>query len=228
VKTLRIGAMSFGPAHYRLVHAIIYNGIQVGTDYDKQDEQKSLDLSVALEICEPWNPPIFSKCVYDTPKGLIQYRDEVLFGTHDELSDKLSYTYHNRFKSQLDGVIEELQRNPQTRRAQLITWKPETDLGAEYPPCFQRAWFRVLDKKLDMHTTWRSRDCWKAWGSNVFAFAHLHKHLSERLNVPIGTYVEWIDSAHIYGRDIEQATKALERPVREWCWSLEDIMSVAS
>ena len=218
-----ISQSSFADAHRATVTALLDLGYSISTDYDKPGDPLSLDLPVAIEVTQPWNPPIFSKCVWDDAKGLLDYRDEVLYGICDHLVSELSYTYHDRIKDQIDGMVQELKRNPYTRRAQVITWIPEKDLGSEYPPCFQRAWARVRNGKLDFHTHWRSRDTLKAWGSNVFAFAHLHKMLAEEIGYPIGVYREFIDSAHIYGNDITMARRLLERQASDWRWSLGEI-----
>jgi len=220
---LTVKEESFALAHYTLIGRILKYGSRVPTDYDKPDEPMSLDASVAIEVFNPWSPPIFSKCIYDSAEGLLSYRDEIVDGVHDNIVDKLGYTYHARFAGQMDGIDKEILRNPYTRRAQYITWNIDEDLGAEYPPCHQRGWFRVIDGKLDFHTTWRSRDVFKAWGSNVFGFAHLHKKKAEQWGYPIGRYIEWIDSAHIYGRDIESAKGLAGRPFYDWAWTLEEI-----
>ena len=216
-------ASSFAGAHREAVCRILGAREEIPTDYDKPDEPASLDIPMAIEVTRPWRPAIFSKCVWSSAQGLLDYRDEILHGTHDHLADQLGYTYHDRFWGQMEGVMEELRRNPHTRRAQCITWRPETDLGHPFPPCFQRGWFRVRDGALDLHTHWRSRDMLKAWGSNVFGFAHLHKAKAEELDVPVGVYREFIDSAHIYGRDIETAKKMANRPLEEWDWPLSAI-----
>ena len=222
---MKITASNFAQAHRELIRIITRFGTEIPTDYDKPDEPASRDIAVMIEILASWSPPVFSKCVWENgAEGLLAYKDEVLCGTHDHLIDTLGYTYHDRIKDQLNGVQDELIRNPYTRRAQFITWQPEIDLGNSHPPCLQRGWFRVRKSKLDFHTHWRSRDALKAWGSNVFAFAHLHKDQADKLGIPIGIYREFIDSAHIYGRDIAYATKMVKRPPKDIEWPLAEIM----
>jgi hypothetical protein len=214
---------SFATAHWKLIRAILGRGVEIPTDYDYPGEPPSLDLTAAIQVTKPWNPPVFSKCVYDSAEGLFEYKNELLYGIHDGFVDKMGYTYHQRYVGQIDGVQKELERNPYTRRAQYIIWRPGEDLGDMYPPCHQRGWFRVINGKLEMHTTWRSRDVYKAWGSNVFAFAHLHRLMAKALGVPVGPYIEFIDSAHIYGRDIETVRNLADRPCSDWKWRLDQI-----
>jgi hypothetical protein len=42
-----------------------------------------------------------------------------------------------------------------------------------------------------------------------------------------GIYREFIDSFHVYGRDIAAAEKALRRGQEAWQWSYEDIIAAA-
>lgn len=212
---------NFADAHYRLVERVLSVGVEISTDYDKEGGIKSLDSPAIVEITNPLSPPIFSKCVYDSAESLVAYGKEIVEGTHDHLVDKLSYTYHDRYKGQLDGVINEVKRSPFTRRAQFITWVPDKDLGAQYPPCFQRGVIRVVKGVLNFHSHWRSRDLIKAWGSNVYGFACLHKMLAIETGYPVGIYREFIDSLHIYGEDISIAEAMIERPMEAWYW--EDV-----
>ncbi len=222
--------MNFAEAHYYIIDKLVNDGHEILTDYDKPDELLSLDLPMMVEVENlPGEEPIFSKCVYDSAEGMIRYRDEIVDGTHDHLTNQLSYTYHDRMVDQFNGVIGELVRNPYSRRAQMITWRPGVDLGAEYPPCLQRVWFRKRNGFLDMHTHWRSRDAFKAWGSNVFGLYFLHKEFAGMLGISMGYYREFVDSMHIYGRDRRAAESAVtKRSVEDWMWSLGDILSEAN
>ena len=223
-----ISVTTFSMVHWKALDLIMWKGLPIPTDYDKEDELPSLDLPLFLEIYHhcPDNP-YFSKCVHNSAKGLFEYRDEVVYGTNNDRIKDLGYTYHDRLYLQFDGILQELKRNLQSRRAQAITWQPENDLGSMHPPCLQRIWFRLVDGRLDMHTHWRSRDMFKAWGSNVFAMYFLHKLFADKLNLEIGCYREFIDSAHVYGRDRENIRKLLSRGLSDWQWSLEDITKEA-
>lgn len=220
--TILIDVDNFGVAHRRLIESLLQRGKLIPTDYDKPGEPLSRDAPVAIEIRRPWGPPIFSRCIWSNYEEAFEYVAEIVDGIHDSQIEELSYTYHDRIENQWLGVMTELKRNPATRRAQCITWQPAIDLGAPYPPCLQRVWLRVVDDRLDMHTHWRSRDALKAWGLNAFAFAHLHKERAEQMGIEPGAYREFIDSCHIYGRDIRLATQ-LVAGRDDWQISLADM-----
>jgi len=223
-----VQAASFGEAHWRSLSGLFQSGRAIPTDYDVEGEQPSLDAPLAVEVTAPWNPPVFSKCMFSDAGGAIDYVAEVLDGTHDHLVDMLGYTYHERLFRQWDGQLSELRRNPHSRRAQSITWRPGEDQGSVHPPCLQRVWTRIVAGTLEMHTHWRSRDAFKAWGLNVFALAHLQKKWAAELGVEPGVYREFIDSFHVYGRDLDTAFKSVQRGLSAWCWPYEAIIAAAS
>jgi thymidylate synthase len=49
-----------------------------------------------------------------------------------------------------------------------------------------------------MHTTWRSRDIFRAMHMNILALTELQKLLAEKINVQVGGYLDYTNSAHIY------------------------------
>jgi thymidylate synthase (methanogen type) len=112
--------------------------------------------------------------------------------------------------NQIELVIEKLKKSPNTRRAQAITWRPYSDIISKDPPCLQRLHFRVKNDKLILQTTWRSRDLYKAWEANVNAMIRIQKHVADKLGLEVGEYIDFSNSLHIYGKDIEDVKKLLE------------------
>ncbi|HMF33482.1 MAG TPA: thymidylate synthase [Candidatus Lokiarchaeia archaeon] len=113
--------------------------------------------------------------------------------------------------NQVDQAIQQLRANPHTRRAQAITWRPYVDPYVEDPPCLQRLYFRVKDSKLLLETCWRSRDLFKAWEANVNAMIRIQKRAADELELETAEYVEFVNSLHIYGKDIAEARKLLDQ-----------------
>ena len=140
---------------------------------------------------------------------------------------KWPYCYHQRLAAypcsdgttinQLDSIIEKLGKDPISRRAVAITSVPEIDLPLkEDAPCLRELRLRLIKDKhgrlvLNSHTTWRSRDLYKAWGDNVIGLTNLvqieivpalEKKLEEK--IIMGPYTEDVSSLHIYGQDYTQ------------------------
>jgi len=117
--------------------------------------------------------------------------------------------------NQVEKVIEKLVKQPYTRQAQMITWMPNMDLDVYDPPCYQSAWFRMIqDEKgkywLNTNIRFRSNDASRAFAMNAFGFIQfIHDKilipLQERMNQEIGFgRINWqADSWHIYGSEIK-------------------------
>lgn len=112
---------------------------------------------------------------------------------------------------QIQQIIDKLLNNPYSRRAQGITWRPYSDHLHSYPPCLQRIWCRIIENKLVMETTWRSRDLFKAWSANVNAMIKIQELIAFKLNVEMGSYIDFSNSLHIYGKDFKVLKDVLLR-----------------
>jgi len=161
--------------------------------------------------------------ILDLEGSLQNYIDEVLEGTLGWAvrDGKIHYTYHERLFNyppegidQISYIIEKLKRTGFSRRAQAITWIPKRDMGVDSPPCLQRIWCTIRDGKLILHTSWRSRDIFRAMHMNMLAMTELQKRISEEVGVEVGSYVDFSNSAHIYEKtywDVERFINVLER-----------------
>ncbi len=163
----------------------------------------------------------------------------------DPAAGKWTYTYHERLFAycpvenirdagavkpfrkvdQIQYIIDCLSQVSHSRRAQATTWMPSADPGTNDPPCLQRIWCRLVanpgssegEMSLNMNTHWRSRDLYKAWFMNVYAFTELQRIIAEgisaRINrlVTVGRYVDISDSLHIYGRYSDEVAGEVEK-----------------
>ena len=62
-----------------------------------------------------------------------------------------------------------------------------------------------------MHTTWRSRDLFRAWEANVNGMIRIQKMVADQLEVGMGHYVDFSNSLHIYGSTISEVKDMLIR-----------------
>ena len=216
---------SIPEVYEKLLVSVFKEGIDIRTQYDSETDYGSLDVCAAVEVKEPFAEPRIHKCFPGGMEDLEVYRQEVVEGIHDHwVGTKWKYSYHGRlcnyktyeghytqeFYDQIFGVaglVDKLVNTPFTRRAQGITWVPYVDNGFFDPPCLQRIWARIINGKLQMHTHWRSRDLWKAWFMNVFALTDWQRVIASEISsrmgekIDVGSYVEMIDSLHVYGKD---------------------------
>ncbi len=160
------------------------------------------EASMTIHVREPLSEPMISKLFIGDPRSLEQYRQEMLDGILDfEVArGKWEYTYHLRMENQIPWVIEELKRNPDTRRA-VISIRSDEDMETGSPACLQNIHFLIREDKLHCKVLFRSNDATKATFMNAFALIMLQKRIADTLGVGIGTYTHRANSFHVYERD---------------------------
>ena len=181
-----------------------------------------LETSMTIVIEEPTSEPMISKCFIGGPHELQQYIMEMLDGILDFEVEKGNwvYTYHNRMVemktpdgnviNQIDFVVDELKRNPSSRRAVILVRNSE-DLPSDDPACLQHIQYFIRDGKLECKVLFRSNDACKASFMNMFALIMLQKRVADRVGVPVGTYTHRANSYHCYERDFPSLDRYIER-----------------
>lgn len=220
-----VHARSLPEAWERSVIECWQGGAEFRTEYDKPGDPPSRDSVARIAVYEPMSEPRLHKAIPAGLEDLEIYRQEVLFGVHDNWIDpeagRWEYTYHERLfeyrvpgdlapVDQIAAVIDKLSETPYTRRAQVVTWQCWQDIGCVDPPCLQRMWFRIHDDRLHLNVTMRSNDAFKAAFMNMYAFTELQawvaRRIEERTGRPLGVgrYIHSADSYHIYGSYFEE------------------------
>lgn len=165
---------------------------------------KQKEVSMTMIIRNPMQEPMISKLWIGGPRELEQYRMEMIDGILDFEIEKgnWNYTYHDRIKDQIPFVIEELKRNPSSRRAVINVRTPE-DIGSPDPACMQHIQFFIRNGKLYTKTLFRSNDAVKATFMNVFALIFLAGKIAKNLGVELGTFTHRANSFHCYEKDFK-------------------------
>jgi len=104
-------------------------------------------------------------------------------------------------KNQIVGVINELMKNPNSRRAVIGIWDPCLDLTHEGPdvPCNTTIYLDLRNDVLNMTVCCRSNDMlWGAYGANAVHFSILQEVIAHELRVPMGVYRQFSNNFHIY------------------------------
>lgn len=109
---------------------------------------------------------------------------------------------------QIPLIVEELNRDPLSRRAVLQMWDPQTDLtrrGKDLP-CNLCAVFDCRDGSLNMTVYNRSNDMiLGAYGANAVHFSFLQQFVAECLGVKMGWYEQVSHNMHVYLNEWPQA-----------------------
>nr|MDO8134501.1 hypothetical protein [Candidatus Njordarchaeum guaymaensis] len=70
-------------------------------------------------------------------------------------------------------------------------------MWVDSPPCLQRVWCTVREDKLIMHTTWRSRDIYRAMHMNMLALTELQSARERSAKLfPRPIAISWGSSVH--------------------------------
>lgn len=134
--------------------------------------------------------------------------------------------YGHRWRSffnfdQIKTVVEELKRNPGTRRAVLGMWSPTSDLnaavmGSKDVPCNTECYFTIRDNRLYMSVQCRSNDLlWGAHGANAVHFSVLLEYVAAKVGVGVGEMFQYSWNYHLYDgilkHDIKDVVRSLEQ-----------------
>lgn len=158
------------------------------------------EISLTMKVLEPLAEPRISKCWVGGPRDLEQYRQEIVHGILDFEAEAglWQYTYHQRFAKYIPGVIKELKRDPNSRRAAIAVRDNDLDENTENPACLQHIQFMIRDGKLDMYVLFRSNDGPRASFMNAFGLTELQSHIAASLNVRVGSYTHRANNYHVY------------------------------
>jgi thymidylate synthase len=185
-------------------HSALYNLLTWGDWIPCSDwDTKALEISLTMTVTNPLKEPMISKFFIGGPRELQQYAMEMLDGILDFEVEKgkWAYTYHQRYSDQIPFILQELRRNPDSRRAVMTIRDKDADMGSDDPACLQHIQYFIRQGKLDCMTLFRSNDACKATFMNAFALIMLQKRIAEELGVEVGIYIHRANSFHCYEKD---------------------------
>jgi thymidylate synthase len=102
---------------------------------------------------------------------------------------------------QIRYVIDQLKKNPYSRRLVVTAWEPGNATTSKLPPCHYSFAFNVSDGKLNCHLTQRSGDIALGIPFNLAAYSILTQIIAQETNLDLGYFAHTIIDAHIYVAD---------------------------
>ncbi|WP_017755265.1 thymidylate synthase [Calidifontibacillus oryziterrae] len=112
---------------------------------------------------------------------------------------------------QLKNVVEEIKRNPDSRRLLIVAYNPGEVSGMALPPCHSLFQFYVADGKLSCQLYQRSGDVFLGVPFNIASYALLTHLIAHECGLQVGDFVHTFGDAHIYLNHIEQINIQLSR-----------------
>jgi len=132
--------------------------------------------------------------------GFVKYSDD---GQTLPASYGVRWRNHWGF-DQIVTVINQLKRDPTSRRAVLGMWDPGIDLSARGElgadrPCNTHIYFRIVEGHLNMTVCNRSNDAiWGMLGANIVHMTYLQELVAHGIGVPMGMYYAFTNNLHVY------------------------------
>ncbi|SEM03401.1 thymidylate synthase [Paenisporosarcina quisquiliarum] len=115
---------------------------------------------------------------------------------------------------QLRNVIEQIQKNPDSRRHIITAWNPAEVDEMALPPCHSFMQFYVANGKLSCQLYQRSADVFLGVPFNIASYALLTHLIAKECELEVGEFVHTLGDAHLYINHMDQVTTQLERDPR--------------
>jgi len=115
---------------------------------------------------------------------------------------------------QIASVVEQIRRNPDSRRLIVSAWNPAEIDRMVLPPCHCLFQFYVANGRLSCQLYQRSADVFLGVPFNIASYALLTVVMAQVTGYKPGAFIHSIGDAHLYLNHLEQAQLQLSRPPR--------------
>jgi thymidylate synthase len=119
-----------------------------------------------------------------------------------------------RTVDQIAWVVDEIRRNPNSRRLVVSAWNVADLPRMALQPCHAMFQFYVADGRLSCQMYQRSADVFLGVPFNIASYALLTHMIAAVTGLRPGEFVHTLGDAHLYANHLEQARIQLEREPR--------------
>lgn len=157
----------------------------------------------------------------------IQYLKENKVSIWDEWADEngnLGPVYGSQWRSwkavdgrtidQISNVIDQIKKNPDSRRLIVSAWNVGEVDKMKLPPCHLLFQFYVANGRLSCQLYQRSADIFLGVPFNIASYAALTMMVAQVCDLQPGEFVHTLGDAHIYSNHFEQVELQLTREPR--------------
>jgi thymidylate synthase len=120
-------------------------------------------------------------------------------------------TADGRKIDQISNVIEQIKKNPDSRRLLVVAFNPSDVDKMALPPCHAFFQFYVANGKLSCQLYQRSADVFLGVPFNIASYALLTHMVAQVCNLKVGDFVHTLGDAHLYSNHLEQVKTQLQR-----------------
>ena len=115
---------------------------------------------------------------------------------------------------QIRWLLDEIKRNPDSRRLVITAWNPADLDKMALAPCHCLFQFYVVEGKLSCQLYQRSADIFLGVPFNIASYALLTHMVAQVCGLQVGDFVHSFGDAHLYSNHLEQTELQLSRPFR--------------
>ena len=115
---------------------------------------------------------------------------------------------------QIAQLVDQIKRNPDSRRHIVSAWNVAEVNNMALPPCHTLFQFYVADGRLSLQLYQRSADIFLGVPFNIASYALLLQMMAQVTGLKAGDFVHTFGDAHIYLNHIEQVKLQLTRDTR--------------
>ncbi|TCT24811.1 thymidylate synthase [Thermomonas haemolytica] len=115
---------------------------------------------------------------------------------------------------QIRWVVDEIRRNPDSRRLIVSAWNVADLPKMALQPCHTLFQFYVADGRLSCQLYQRSGDIFLGVPFNIASYALLTHMVAQVCGLGVGDFVHTLGDAHLYANHFEQAREQLARTPR--------------
>ncbi len=123
-------------------------------------------------------------------------------------------TADGRTIDQIANVVEQIKKNPDSRRLLVVAFNPGDVDKMALPPCHAFFQFYVANKKLSCQLYQRSADIFLGVPFNIASYALLTHMVAQACNLEVGEFIHTLGDAHIYSNHMDQVHLQLSRECR--------------
>ncbi|MBD3618248.1 MAG: thymidylate synthase [Chromatiales bacterium] len=120
-------------------------------------------------------------------------------------------TPDGRHIDQIAQVVDQLKRNPDSRRIIVSAWNVGEIDNMALPPCHAFFQFYVAEGRLSCQLYQRSADIFLGVPFNIASYALLTQMMAQVAGLKPGEFIHTLGDAHLYLNHLEQADEQLSR-----------------
>jgi thymidylate synthase len=112
---------------------------------------------------------------------------------------------------QISKLIEQIRRNPDSRRLMVVAYNPAYVDQMALPPCHSLFQFYVANGKLSCQLYQRSADTFLGVPFNIASYALLTHMVAQQCDLDVGDFIWTGGDTHLYSNHLEQTRLQLAR-----------------